>query len=894
MAVRLIIPKRWSGPGVGRARILSYQDALASIPETTITTLSNGIRVGTETTPLPICTVGVWLDAGSRYETNRTNGVANLLEHMLFKGRQKRPQAELEAEIEAMGAYLNAYTTRELISSNSKLEESEIEREKGVIMREMEEAETNISDVVLDHLHSMAYEGTPLGIRSITKNDIINYIKNTCKSSRIVLAAAGGVRHEELVELGNQHFNKITQTYEGAVPILIPTRFTGSEMRHRDDWMPFANIALAVEGAGWISPDCIPLMVASSMVSNWDQTYGGGQNLSSNVASIVAKNKACHSFQSFYTCYRDTGLWGIQYICEAMKCEMTLHAIQEEWMRMCTSLTFTEVERTKNTLRTKLLDQLDGTTGVCEDIGRQLLSFNRRIPLIELEAQIAAVTPQTIRDVLMTYVYNRCPAVAAVGPVENLPDYTRIRSGIFGGFLFAYNNVRLVRNRRPLIYEGGFLQITIRADFIIFCPEIGKPVRGVVNKYGRNYVTCSVHDLYNACIPRPEGEAEWIGDCVDKGYSFLFTVTMISEYGLCGSIIDDSVTVPQAAENELEYEENEEVIDENEEVIDENEEVIDENEEVIDENEEVIDENEEVIDENEEVIDENEEVIDENEEVIDENEEVIDENEEVIDDVEDVEVLKVFGGFLIAYNNVRLVRNRLPIIYEGRFLEIKIQADFIIFCPEIGKPVRGVVNKYGRNYVSCLVHEVYNASIPRPEGEAEWIGDCVDIGYSFLFTVTNVGESCLRGIIIDDSVTVPQAAENELEYEENEDVQIESENTMENEEVIDENKDVDDKTNDLEERVDETKHHHHKKKKRKLDEMLNNGDNTMNDVEISPRKKKKLKLQSEDVEKSEVECDKKKNVDKKHEKKKVKLDDKTKKSKKPKNKGKKHGKSRKK
>uniref|UniRef100_T1JF60 Mitochondrial-processing peptidase subunit beta n=1 Tax=Strigamia maritima TaxID=126957 RepID=T1JF60_STRMM len=441
-----IIPKRWSGPGVGRARILSYQDALASIPETTITTLSNGIRVGTETTPLPICTVGVWLDAGSRYETNRTNGVANLLEHMLFKGTQKRPQAELEAEIEAMGAHLNAYTTREQtafyfkcmaqdlpkaveilgdIMQNSKLEESEIEREKGVIMREMEEAETNISDVVFDHLHSMAYQGTPLGmtvlgppenIKSMTKNDIINYIKNTCKGPRIVLAAAGGVRHEELVELGNQHFNKITQTYEGAVPILTPTRFTGSEMRHRDDWMPFANIALAVEGAGWISPDCIPLMVASSMVGNWDQTHGGGQNLSSNVASIVAKNKACHSFQSFYTCYRDTGLWGIQFICEAMKCEMTLYAIQEEWMRMCTSLTFTEVERAKNTLRTKLLDQLDGTTGVCEDIGRQLLSFNRRIPLIELEAQIAAVTPQTIRDVLMTYVYNRCPAVAAVGP----------------------------------------------------------------------------------------------------------------------------------------------------------------------------------------------------------------------------------------------------------------------------------------------------------------------------------------------------------------------------------------------------------------------------------------------------------------------------------------------
>lgn len=72
-----------------------------------------------------------------------------------------------------------------------------------------------------------------------------------------------------------------------------------------------------------------------------------------------------------------------------------------------------------------------GTTPICEDIGRQALCYNRRIPLLELERRINSVTAQNVRDVCMKYIYDRCPAVAAVGPVENLPEYSRIRSSMY-------------------------------------------------------------------------------------------------------------------------------------------------------------------------------------------------------------------------------------------------------------------------------------------------------------------------------------------------------------------------------------------------------------------------------------------------------------------------------
>lgn len=139
----------------------------------------------------------------------------------------------------------------------------------------------------------------------------------------------------------------------------------------------------------------------------------------------------CHSFQSFNTCYKDTGLWGIYFVCDPLDCENMLFNVQSEWLRLCTMATESEVERAKNLLKTNMLLQLDGTTPICEDIGRQILCYNRRIPLHELEERIEAVTVQNIRDVAMKYIYDRCPAVAAVGPVENLPDYNRIRASMY-------------------------------------------------------------------------------------------------------------------------------------------------------------------------------------------------------------------------------------------------------------------------------------------------------------------------------------------------------------------------------------------------------------------------------------------------------------------------------
>lgn len=99
-------------PKSTQQRVL-HEPALINLPETRVTTLKNGLRVASEDQGLLTCTVGVWIDAGSRFEDERTNGTAHFLEHMAFKGTKKRTQDQLEQEVEDMGAHLNAYTSRE-------------------------------------------------------------------------------------------------------------------------------------------------------------------------------------------------------------------------------------------------------------------------------------------------------------------------------------------------------------------------------------------------------------------------------------------------------------------------------------------------------------------------------------------------------------------------------------------------------------------------------------------------------------------------------------------------------------------------------------------------------------------------------------------------------------
>ena len=200
---------------------------------------------------------------------------------------QKRTTAALEQEVEDMGAHLNAYTSREQttyyakvgakdvakavdiladILQNSSLDGAAIERERGVILREMQEVEKEAEEVLFDHLHATAFQFTSLGrpilgsaanVRSITRDDLAAYIGTHYTAPRMVVVGAGGVDHDALVKLAASAFASLPTGGPTAAQLCAasPAVFTGSEVRMRDDDQKSAHVALATSGPTQFLPD---------------------------------------------------------------------------------------------------------------------------------------------------------------------------------------------------------------------------------------------------------------------------------------------------------------------------------------------------------------------------------------------------------------------------------------------------------------------------------------------------------------------------------------------------------------------------------------------------------------------------------------------------------------
>mmetsp|Transcript_12767 Transcript_12767/g.29855 ORF Transcript_12767/g.29855 Transcript_12767/m.29855 type:complete len:484 (+) Transcript_12767:227-1678(+) len=453
----LMLGKRaYSAVAASDSELAEFPSYVLKAPTTDVTTLSNGLRVGSETTVgAETATVGVWIDSGSRYETAENNGAAHFLEHMAFKGTQKRTQRQLEEQIENMGGHLNAYTSREqtayfakvfskdvptaieIISDillNSNLEPQAIEREREVILREMEEVNKNQEELVLDHLHATAFQGTALGrtilgseqnIRTLTRDQLVDYITTQYTAPRMVVAGAGAVDHAELCELADKHFGALSSDIGGAE--YEPAVFTGSDYRVKFNSEDVGYMAVAFPTDSWTSEYAFPLMLMQLLLGSYDRASGMGHNYASNLCQDVAENELCYSLNTFNTHYKDTGLFGVYAVCPDNKIDDVSWYIMNNLIRLVHSVGDEEVERAKVSLKAAMLSNLDGHNNVAEDIGRSLLNYGRRMTPAETFLRIDAVTTDDIKATAYKFFNDKDHALAAVGGIHELPDYTWFR-----------------------------------------------------------------------------------------------------------------------------------------------------------------------------------------------------------------------------------------------------------------------------------------------------------------------------------------------------------------------------------------------------------------------------------------------------------------------------------
>jgi processing peptidase subunit beta len=441
---------------------IDHTPLLATLPETQVTTLPNGLRVATETIPhAETTTVGVYVNAGSRFETDATNGVANFLEHVLFKGTKKTSGKDLEAAVAGMGAQLSAFTGREQTSYvanvvgkdvgkavdiladcllNPVFADEAVEAARSTILGQLGVMNKPSAELVFDHLHATAFQHSPLGrtvmgsansVSAITKDHLAAFMKQNYVGPRVVLAAAGAVSHDELVKKASEAFGGMAdEDPSSSLRGLLakePSLYTGSYVHDRFPFAKELGMAVAFKAAAANDADAVPLMVMQTMLGGYSSSSSNGINAGSQLTQAVAMEGLAQSYTAFSKNYHDTGLFGIYGVTSADRCEDFAFTAMQEMTKMCYSVVESDVMRAKTQLKASLLMVQDSTHHVAESIGRDLLVHGRRMPKAEMLARIDAVNADTVRDVADKYIYDKCMVVAAAGDAQFLPDYNWFR-----------------------------------------------------------------------------------------------------------------------------------------------------------------------------------------------------------------------------------------------------------------------------------------------------------------------------------------------------------------------------------------------------------------------------------------------------------------------------------
>ena len=387
--------------------------------------------------------VGVYVACGARHETRPVMGVSHMLEHMAFKGTERRTARSLAEEIEAVGGFLNAYTSREQtayharvlkadvplaidilsdILTNPTFDETELERERGVVLQELGQARDTPDDIVFDHLQSVIYPDQPMGrpilgdektVSGFSRDDLKTYMGANYCAGGMLLVASGAVTHEAVLALVVEKFAGLKQ---GGAPHADPARYGGGELRAGEQ-LEQAHVTFAFPGVASADPDFYAAQVYATAL-------GGGMS-SRLFQEAREKRGLCYSIYAFAQSFADGGAIGVYTgTGEAEAAEMG-PVIAGEMAGLAANATDEEVSRAKAQLRAGLLMGLETPSARAEQIASQWFTFGRVLPLTELAAKLEAVDSAAVRRIGARLMATQRPSIAAVGPLARLESYDR-------------------------------------------------------------------------------------------------------------------------------------------------------------------------------------------------------------------------------------------------------------------------------------------------------------------------------------------------------------------------------------------------------------------------------------------------------------------------------------
>lgn len=398
------------------------------------THLDSGIRVVSEELPhLPSVAIGLWVENGSRYEERERGGISHYIEHLLFKGTYRRTATEISEEIEGVGGSLNAFTGKEhtcyyakvlsehlplafdLLSDiflNSRFDAEEIERERSVILQEIAQVfdtpDEYVHDVFKahfwkDHPLSRPICGTAATVCELQREHFLQFLQARYGSDRTVIAAAGNLRHDDLVARVESTFGKVRGRV-GSIDGRPPVSHGGLVIEERP--LEQAHVCVGLPAISQTDP----LRYVAFVL---DTALGGG--MSSRLFQEVRERRGrAYAVQSFLSTYGDTGYLGVYAGTSAEWAQEVLEVIVREIRKLCRDgVSEDELTRARNQLKGNMLLGLETSTSRMHRRATCELYFGRDIPLEEVSREIEAVTNDAVVE-LGQRLLNGGPIAAAI------------------------------------------------------------------------------------------------------------------------------------------------------------------------------------------------------------------------------------------------------------------------------------------------------------------------------------------------------------------------------------------------------------------------------------------------------------------------------------------------
>ena len=415
-----------------------------------LTTLPNGFRIVTEHMPgLKSASAGVWVMAGGRHERPEQNGIAHFLEHMAFKGTKRRSALQIAEEIEDVGGYINAYTSREMtayyarvlqndvglaldvigdIVLNPAFDKKEIEVERHVILQEIGQALDTPDDIIFDWLQEVSYPDQAFGrtilgpterVGAFKRRDLQGFVAEHYGPAQMILAAAGGVDHDAIVRQAEAIFGGMQAHGQAAFQ---PAAFHGSERREVKD-LEQAHFAMAFNAPGYRHPDVYVAQV-------YAMAMGGG--MSSRLFQKIREERGlCYSIFAQSGAYEDTGQITLYAGTSGDEVGDLATLTMDELKRAADDMSEPEVARARAQIKAAMLMGLESPSSRAERIARLLAIYGRVPHVDEAVERIDAVTTADVRR-FAGDLAGADAALALYGPVASAPDLATIRQRLRG------------------------------------------------------------------------------------------------------------------------------------------------------------------------------------------------------------------------------------------------------------------------------------------------------------------------------------------------------------------------------------------------------------------------------------------------------------------------------